>query len=56
MLTDRPISFNASLQSLTAQSTLEAELVEAALTTKEAVSYSNMMVELSFKNGFRNVR
>ena len=37
------------LQSPTARSTLEAELVVAALTMKEVVLCSNMMVELDFE-------
>ena len=38
-----PVSFKVGLQGLTAQSTMEAELVVAALAMKEAVFFSNMM-------------
>ena len=43
------------LQGQTAQSTMEAELVAAALTMKEAVFCSNMMKELGFGTRFDNV-
>ena len=43
MLTNDPISFKVALQSLTAQSTREA------LTMKEAVFCSNMVVKVGFK-------
>ena len=52
MLSNGPISFKVGIQGLTAQSTMEAELVAAALTMKEAVFCSNMMLELGFKEGF----
>ena len=42
MLSNAPISFKVGLQGLTAQSTMEAELVAAALAMKEAVFSSNM--------------
>ena len=38
-----------------AQSTMEAELVAAALTMKEAVFYPNMMKELGFDTRFDSV-
>ena len=38
-----PISFKTGQQSLTAMSTMEAELVAGALAMKEAVFCSNMM-------------
>ena len=43
-----PISFKVGLQGLTAQSTMETELVAAALTIKEALFCSNMMLDESF--------
>ena len=55
MLSNGPISFNVGIQGLTAQLTMEAELVAAALTMKEAVFCSNMMLELGFKEGFGSV-
>ena len=50
-----PISFKVSIQGLAAQPAMEAELVAAALTTKEAVFSSNMMLELGFREGFGSV-
>ena len=55
MLTNGPISFKVGLQSLTAQFTVETELVTAALTMKKAVFCSNMMVELGFEKGFSSM-
>ena len=56
MVADAPIIFKVGLQGLTAQPTMEAELVEVALTMKEeAVICSNMMLELSFGESFGNV-
>ena len=55
MLSNGPISFKVGIQGLTAQSTMEAELVASALTMKEAVFCSNMMLELGFKEGFGSV-
>ena len=55
MLANGPNTFKVGLQSLTAQSTMEAELVAAALTTKEAAFCSNMMVELGFKKIYSSV-
>ena len=52
MLANGPISFKMGLQSLTAQSTMEVELVAGVLTMKEAVVCSNMIVELGFEKGF----
>jgi len=54
-LSNAPVSFNVGLQALTAQSTMEAELVAAALTMKEAVFCSNMMKELGFGTRFDSV-
>lgn len=48
MLCRAPVSFKSGVQSLTAMSTMEAELVAAALTMKEAVFCSNMPTELGF--------
>ena len=50
-----PVSFKVGLQGLTAQSTMEAELVAAALTMKEAGFCSNMTKELGFGTHFDNV-
>ena len=51
-----PIIFKVGLQGLTAQPTMEAELVAAALTMKEeAVFCSNMMSELGFGESFGSV-
>ena len=55
ILSNDPISFKVGIQGLTAQSTMEAELVAAALTMKVAVFCSNMMLELGFKEGFGSV-
>ena len=50
------IIFKVELQGLTAQSTMEAELVAATLTTKEeAVFCSKMMSELGFGESFGSV-
>ena len=48
VLANAPISLNVGLQGLKAQSTMEAELVVAALAMKEAVFFSNMMEQLGF--------
>ena len=51
-----PIIFRVELQGLTAQPTMEAELVAVALTMKEeAVFCSNMMSELGFGESFDSV-
>lgn len=55
MLTNDPINFYGGLQSLTAQSTMEAELMAAALVMKEVGFCSNMRAELGFKKRFRSV-
>ena len=55
MLASDPISVKVGLQSLTVRSITEAELVAAALTMKEAVFCSNMMVEIGFEKGFSSV-
>ena len=55
MLSNGPISFKVGIQGLTAQSTIETELVVAALAMIEAVFCSNMMLELGFKEGFGSV-
>ena len=55
-LSDGPVSFKVGLQRLTAQqSTMEAELVAAALTMKETIFCSKMMKELGFGTRFDNV-
>ena len=55
MLANAPITFKVGLQGLTAQSTMEAGLVAAALAMKEAVFFSNMMLELGFDKSFGSV-
>ena len=52
MPSNDPISFKVGIQGLTAQSTMKAELMAAALTMKVAVLCSNMMLELGFKEEF----
>ena len=52
---DGPVSFKVGLQGLTAHSTMEAELVTAALTMKKSVFCSNIMKELGFGTRFDNV-
>ena len=54
ILAKGPISFKLGLQSLTAQSIMEAELVSAA-AMKESLFCRNMMMELGFTEGFRSV-
>ena len=55
-LTDAPTTFKVGLQGLTAQSTMEAELVAAALAMKdEAVFCSNTMSGLGFGESFGSV-
>ena len=55
MLSNDPIRFKVGSQRLTAQSTMEAELVAAVLTMKVAILCSNMMLELGFKEEFGSV-
>ena len=55
MLANGPISFKVGLQSLTAQSTMEAEIVAAGTVTKESLFCRNMMMELGFTERFRSV-
>ena len=49
MLSNDPISSKVGIQGRTAQSTMETELLVAALTMKEAVFCSNTMLKLGFK-------
>ena len=55
IVANAPISFETRLQGLTAQSTMEAELVAEALTIKEAIFCSNMMLERGFDESFGSV-
>ena len=55
MLANAPVSFKSNLQSLTAMSTMEAELVASAFAMKEAMSCSNMLTELGFGKEFAQV-
>ena len=48
MFCKAPVSFRSGVQSLAAMSTMEEELVAAALAIKEAVFSSNMLIELGF--------
>ena len=55
-MANAPIIFKVGLQGLTAQPTMEAELVAVALTMKEeAVFCSNTMLELGFGESFGSV-
>ena len=54
MLANGPISFKVGLQSLSAQSTMEAELVAAATEMKESLFCRNIM-ELGFTEVFWSV-
>ena len=55
MLSKAPVSFESGVQSLTAMSTMEVELVASALAMKEAVFCANMMTELGFGKVFGQV-
>ena len=55
MLARAHISFMSCFQSLTAMSTIEAELVSSALAMKEAVFCMNMLTELGFGEQFVQV-
>ena len=56
MVANAPTIFKVELQELTAQPTMEAELVAVALTMKEeAVFCSNMMSGLGFGESFGSV-
>ena len=52
---DAPVIFKVGLQGLTAQSTMEAEIVATAVAMKEAVFCSHMMKELGFGTRFDGV-
>ena len=52
MMAKAAVSFKSGLQSLTAMPTMEAELVAAALATKEVIFCTNMMTELRFGSEF----
>ena len=55
MLANGPTSFKVGLQSLTAQSTVETELVAAATAMKESLFCRNMTMELGFTEGLWSV-
>ena len=55
MMAGGPLSLKTALQSVTAQSTMEAELISIALASKEAVYLSNMMAELGFGKLFHSI-
>ncbi|CAB1120117.1 unnamed protein product [Ectocarpus sp. CCAP 1310/34] len=52
MMSTAPASLKSGLQSLTAMSTVEAELVASALAMKEVIFCTNMMKELGFGSEF----
>ena len=52
MVTNAPTNFKVGLRGLTAQSTMEVELVVAALAMKEAVFCSKIMLELGLDESF----
>lgn len=53
MMCNGPTSLKVKLQRVTAQSTVEADLVAQAMLTREAVSCRDMMKELGFKKQFK---
>ena len=55
MLANASVSFKSNLQSLTAMSTMEVELVASAFAMKEAMVSSNMLTELGFGKEFAQV-
>lgn len=55
MMCNGPVSFKVGMQGLTAQSTMEAELVAGALAMREAVFCQGMMTELGFEEEFKCV-
>ena len=55
MMCNGPVSIKVGMQGLTAQSTMEAELVAGALATREAVFCQNTITELGFKEDFECV-
>ena len=55
MMAKAPVSFKSGLQSLTAMSTMEAELVAAALAMKSGIFCTNIMTELGFRSEFSSV-
>ena len=57
MLANEPISSKVELQSLIVQSTMEAELMAAAIAMKELLFCSNLMMKLGcLKMGFKQGR
>ena len=55
MMSNGPVSFKVGLQGITAQPTMEAELVGASLAMKEEVYCANIMQELGFGEKFKRV-
>ena len=53
MMANAPVSFKAEFQTLTAMSTMEAQLVAAALAMEGIVLCSNMMTGLGFEAGLK---
>lgn len=54
-LSNAPVSFKVGLQGLSAQFTMEAELVATALAMKEAMFCSDIMKELGFGTCFGSI-
>ena len=55
MMSRAPVSFKSGVQSLTAMSTMEAELVASAIAVNEPVFCSDILTELGFGNEFEQV-
>ena len=56
LLSGAPISWCSALQSLTALSTTEAEMVSIAYAARESCHIQDMMQELGFANHFKTIR
>ena len=52
MMCNGPVSFKVGMQGIIAQSTMETEVVAAALAMKEAIYCAGMMGELEFEETF----
>ena len=55
MMARGPMRFKTALQTVTAQSTLEAQLILVAHASKEAVYLSNMMAKLGYGKLFESI-
>ena len=56
MMAEGPLRFKTALQRVTAQSTMEAELISMALASKEAVYFSSGLAELGLGKLFHSAR